>query len=617
MTQPLDDFSIEPADLDWSRGLPVSRRFGDVYFSQENGLAETDHVFLQGNQLASRLAALDDHQLFIVGETGFGTGLNLLALWQLWQTVRPTNRSRLHFISTERFPLKVSDLARALALWPTLQPMAQALLAQYPPLVPGVHRLIFAEERLSVDLWFGDAVSSLHQVQTQQAVDAWFLDGFAPSCNPELWQAQVFHAIAQLSDAGTTLASFSVAGVVKTGLRSLGATISRRPGFGRKREMLCAHWTDKPVVSMSVSATQVQRTSQRIAVIGAGIAGLSVARALSWRGQTVTLFDAAPLSGASGNPRALLSPKLTPLRHVSDHLATLGWLSTSRWWRQWRPAAIAPTGNLTLPADLRLADYPDEMVQLQTQSESEGLAGVDLNTAGHYVPLGALIEPQLLAETVLAHPQVTWINTAISDLKLNDHDVVLLGEDQTAYTFDAVVLATSLASNVLLPKEWGKFALNPVRGQLSWCPTAVGPSLPLNYGGYCAHLPSANPALLLGATFIRQSWDQTVTEADHVYNLAQLKAVATEYAATLPPVTQWQGRASLRAQTRDYLPLAGWLTPQLGVLTGLGSKGFSFAPLCAEVLISQRLGEPVPLPHRLIERLDPKRALTPRTSTPL
>ncbi|MFX8461474.1 FAD-dependent cmnm(5)s(2)U34 oxidoreductase, partial [Acinetobacter baumannii] len=148
---------IQTAELDWEFidgiEVPISKQFGDVYFSKDNGLLETRHVFLNGNDLAERLANLQDFEYFSVGETGFGTGLNILALWQLWQQVRPNNHSHLHAISVEKFPLSKADLIRALNVWDELKPLSKQLIEQYPLPLAGCHRLSFPEERFSIDLW--------------------------------------------------------------------------------------------------------------------------------------------------------------------------------------------------------------------------------------------------------------------------------------------------------------------------------------------------------------------------------------------------------------------------------------------------------------------------------
>lgn len=610
---------IQSAELDWLADplgeIPFSRQFGDVYFSRANGLAETQHVFLNGNDLPERLAQLGSHDYFVVGETGFGTGLNFLALWQLWRQVRPDNHSRLHLLTVEKHPLTLADLRRALLIWPELAELSTQLLAQYPPPLSGVHRLIFAEERISLDLWLGDAADCLPNIHSDCAVDAWFLDGFAPSCNPELWQTHILSQIVRLSAVGTTFASFSVAGVVKQGLRAHGITVTRPKGFGRKRQMLKAYW---PAHAAELTPTHTAPLrpdpQQPIAVIGAGIAGLSCAYALAQRGYQVHLIDqAAALAGASGNPRALLMPKLTPLTHVSEHLHTLGWLSTLRWWSVWQADAqvLEPTGGLTLSTQKnpiafdKVANYPSDVVQAYPAIQASEGSQTALGQPALWFPAAALLNPAELATIVLAHPRITLQIGAVAALQpsangwqLHDADGAPIGNAQQ------VMICAAIGSNQLCPQLP---ALNPIRGQVSWCTAPIGsPSVPLSYGGYCAQFSqNAQLQLLFGASFIRQDAARELRDSDHQHNAQLLADVLPELAAVLPPIDTWHGRATIRAQMRDYLPLVGAVPEQYGVwtLAGLGSKGFAFAPLCAELLAAQLLGEVWPVSAALGHKL--------------
>lgn len=610
---------LQSAELDWLADplgeIPFSRQFGDVYFSRANGLAETQHVFLNGNDLPERLAQLGSHDYFVVGETGFGTGLNFLALWQLWRQVRPDNHSRLHLLTVEKHPLTLADLRRALLIWPELAELSTQLLAQYPPPLSGVHRLIFAEERISLDLWLGDAADCLPNIHSDCAVDAWFLDGFAPSCNPELWQTHILSQIVRLSAVGTTFASFSVAGVVKQGLRAHGITVTRPQGFGRKRQMLKAYW---PAHAAELTPTHTAPSrpdpQQPIAVIGAGIAGLSCAYALAQRGYQVHVIDqAAALAGASGNPRALLMPKLTPLTHVSEHLHTLGWLSTLRWWSVWQADAqvLEPTGGLTLSTQKnpiafdKVANYPNEVVQAYPAIAASECSKATLGQPALWFPAAALLNPAELATIVLAHPRITLQIGVVAALQpsadgwqLHDADGALIGNAQQ------VIICAAIGSNQLCPQLP---ALNPIRGQVSWCTAPIGsPSVPLSYGGYCAQFSqNAQLQLLFGASFIRQDAASELRDSDHQHNAQLLADVLPELAAVLPPIDTWHGRAAIRAQMRDYLPLVGGVPEQYGMwtLTGLGSKGFAFAPLCAELLVAQLLSEVWPVSATLGHKL--------------
>lgn len=608
---------IQTAELDWHTGVygdvPISRQFGDVYFSRTDGLAETDHVFLQGNDLPQRLAALGAYKYFVVGETGFGTGLNFLALWQLWRQVRPDNHSHLHMLTVEKYPLTLADLRRALASWPQLAELSAQLLAQYPPPLSGVHRLIFAEERLSLDIWLGDAADCLPKIQSECPVQAWFLDGFAPACNPELWQAQVIDQIVRLSAVGTTFASFSVAQVVRQGLAAHGISVTRPKGFKYRREMLKAHWPPSESATPTASTNSTEQLLP-IAVIGAGIAGLSCAYALARRGYAVQIFDQSkPLAGASGNPRALLMPKLTPLSHVSEHLHTLGWLSTLRWWSVWQQErrVLEPTGGLSLNTAKhqidfnKLANYPTEIAQAYSTAESSQTSDTALTTDALWIEHAALLNPAALANIVLAHPLINLHTENVTQLQ-PQHAGWQLGSanGDLDSIFQHVIVCTALASQQLCPSLPH---LNPIRGQLSWCAAPAGsPSVPLSYGGYCAQFgQNGQPQLLFGASFIRQDDQTDLRIDDHQHNAALLADVLPDLAAALPDSVTWQGRASIRAQMRDYLPLVGAVPEQDGVwvLAGLGSKGFAFAPLCAELLAAQMFGEVWPVSAALGHKL--------------
>lgn len=227
---------LQTADLAWENtGNPTSRAYGDVYFSRENGLAETRHVFLQGNRLEERFAAADR---FVIAETGFGTGLNFLAAKDLFERIAPSSAG-LHFLSVEKYPLRREDMRRALDVFPETAAHADAMVPKLPEAAPGFHRVHFG--RVTLTLLYGDAMEVLPQLEA--TVDAWFLDGFAPAKNPGLWQTEIYAQLARLSAPRATVATFTVAGAVRRGLREAGFSVRKVRGFGRKREMLVAEKT--------------------------------------------------------------------------------------------------------------------------------------------------------------------------------------------------------------------------------------------------------------------------------------------------------------------------------------------------------------------------------------
>lgn len=224
--------------FEWRDGQPYSSQFQDVYFSTENGLAETEYVFLQGNDLAQRFSKLENDRFTII-ETGFGTGLNFLCTARLWLNDAPGN-STLHFITTEKYPLSADDIAASHKLWPKLKPMSLPLLTQYPSLLSSKTVSLY-DDRVQLTLLLGDTNQTLATLHT--TADAWFLDGFAPAKNPEMWQQSLFQKMATLSKNNTTFATFTSASDVRRGLQAAGFEVSKRPGFGKKREMLVGRYS--------------------------------------------------------------------------------------------------------------------------------------------------------------------------------------------------------------------------------------------------------------------------------------------------------------------------------------------------------------------------------------
>lgn len=210
--------------LTWAPGgVPVSQRFDDPFFSLEGGLAETGFVFHQGNDLAARL-----RHGFHIAETGFGTGLNLLATAALWQGMaRP---GTIRFTSFEAYPMAPADMARALAAFPDLAPLSALLLGHW-----AAGARVFDLSGVAVEVIEGDAGKTLPLWQGQ--ADAWFLDGFAPARNPELWSAELMDQIARHTAPGGTFATYTAAGPVRRALDDAGFAVERLPGFGRKRHM--------------------------------------------------------------------------------------------------------------------------------------------------------------------------------------------------------------------------------------------------------------------------------------------------------------------------------------------------------------------------------------------
>ena len=213
---------------------PYSLDFNDVYFNSDNGLQETEHVFIAHNQLLQRFSNPNLSNFTII-ETGFGTGLNFLAASALWLKLAPKNAT-LHYIGIERTPLSITDLTRAHALWPQFSTISAELIKSYSTLKSGANLFSMAAGRIHLTLQANDIMLALPSIS--QKADAWLLDGFAPAKNADMWSGEVLAHIARLSKPNTTFATFTSAGAVRRGLADVGFDVKKQAGFGKKREML-------------------------------------------------------------------------------------------------------------------------------------------------------------------------------------------------------------------------------------------------------------------------------------------------------------------------------------------------------------------------------------------
>ena len=642
------------AQLDWDdQGRPYSLVFDDVYFSDKSGLDETRYVFIEQNRLAERFAALPQYGRLVIGETGFGTGLNFLCAWQVFEQHAPAN-ARLHFVSVEKYPLSPPDLQRALALWPELKVFADQLLAHYVAIHQGFQRLTLANGRVTLTLMIGDALEQLPQLDAQ--IDAWFLDGFAPAKNPDMWTAELFVELARLAAPGSTISTFTSTGWVRRLLNAAGFKMKRTPGIGHKWEILRGEflgWPAEVTAPVPVKpwfARPAPLTGERRAlVIGAGLAGCASAASLAARGWQVTVLErhADLAQEASGNPQGVLYLKLSAHGTALSQMIVSGFGYTRRQLEQlqrgtdWDDCGVLQLAFNAKEAERQqqLADaFPEDLLQLLDQPHAQKLAGIGLASGGLYYPEGGWVHPPALCQWQASHPGI--------QLKIH-HDALELRKvegqwqawDSERLLASAPVVVLAGAAEIQRFPESAGLPLKRIRGQITrlmQTPQSQALSTVVCAEGYVA--PARLGEHTLGASFDFKSDDLTPTTAEHVGNLAMLEEISHDlvtrlHADTLAPESL-QGRAAFRCTSPDYLPIVGpladsqafndayavlskdarqvpdiecpWLAG-LYVNSGHGSRGLITAPLSGELLAGWLDNEPLPLPRSVAEACHPNR----------
>jgi len=640
---------LQHAELDWDEnGLPQSRRYGDVYFSRASGLAETAHVFLQPNRLAERFAALENGQRLVIGETGFGTGLNFLCAWRLFEQQAPTG-TFLHFVSVEKHPLNPEDLQRALALWPELQDLARQLLEQYVAVNPGFQQFRFG--RITLTLMVGDALECLGSLDAR--IDAWFLDGFAPAKNPDMWQPELFAQLARLSAPDATLATFTSAGVVRRGLLMAGFEVERIQGFGQKRESLKGRFDSQvsPSGKPWFARPTFNPAQRKALVIGAGLAGCASAASLAARGWQVTLLErhAEIAEEGSGNPQGVLYLKLSAHGTALSQLVLSGFGYTRRLLRNlqqgrdWDACGVLQIAfdDKEAARQAELAGvFPTTLLHTLDRTQAEQLTGVELRNGGLFYPDAGWAHPPALCRWLTDNPAIE-VRTHRHPVELQRNGVLWQALEDGTVLAEAPVVVLAGAADAARFAQSAWLPLKRIRGQITGLPmteqsTALRTVLCAK--GYVA--PARDGLHTLGASFNFADTDPAPSEAEHRANLEMLEEISSDLQQKLQadslPIEQLQGRVAMRCTSPDYLPIIGPLAdaeafaasyavlardarqvPQtpcpwldgLYVNTAHGSRGMISAPLSGELLAAWINDDPLPLPRTIAEACHPSRFL--------
>tara|TARA_R110002050_G_scaffold118721_1_gene236235 strand:+ start:950 stop:2980 length:2031 start_codon:yes stop_codon:yes gene_type:complete len=639
--------TITKADITWREATPFSSDYNDAYFNTNDGLKESLYVFLNPNNILTEGVFLEKNR--VIAETGFGSGLNFLLTLEK-RLSSPASSGWLHYISAEKHPIAPNDYNKILETLNSLLPNHPFIVNFYPSLPWGFYRIVFPQLSTSLTLLFGDAAECYSQLHAK--IDVWYLDGFAPAKNPDMWSPELFREIARLSKPGTTFSTFTSAGIVRRGLQDVGFEVRKQSGFGKKREMCLGTFikNNAPLVDTKpwFSIPKSEQPTE-VSIIGGGLAGCSTAYALAQRGIKVTIIEKEKrlATAGSGNRQGALYAKLpvTPTKqgelHLTGFLHTINLLKqtdpTQSFWSQCGVAQLATKENEKIRQQELIDNqhYPTSLVQQKSAAELSAISGTAVSSSGLFFPDAGWVSPVDFCHALANHPN---INIVQHDIKLIEHTdqqwTLTNNSSERLHCSHLVICNAELASQFEQTKH---LPLKAIRGQVSL--TADNADLPKLDTVVCGEgyiSPAQEGIFCFGATFDLKGKQRDVTQHDHDKNLTKLAGALPEFHhALLKKKAQLSGRTAFRCSTPDYMPVVGpapvfsdyidtyarlrkdknWRFegataqhyPNLYVNSGHGSKGLITCPISAELLASMICNEPLPLPKTLIDSVNPAR----------
>ena len=656
-------FTIQHAKIHFNQeNTPVSDKFDDVYFSNQDGLAETHYVFLEGNQLWERWVNYQEAH-FVIAETGFGTGLNFFAVTTLFGEFRQkypnSPLKRLYFISFEKYPLALDALQQAHLAYPQFSHLAQHLQQHWLNPIQGCYRFHFDETTL--DLWFGDVAENLPQLgdYMNDKIDAWFLDGFAPSKNPDMWNEQLYQQMFRFTKPQGTFATFTAASAVRKGLENSGFDITKRKGFGKKRECLSGQKTYEKMTALSAPWFHSQPANlneQDIAIIGGGIASLCTAISLVKRGAKITIYceDEKAALNASGNKQGAFYPQLSDdnERNIRFYIHAFAYGHQFLQWaiqqqiefeHEFCGVALCAYSNKTENKLNKIAELnlPSDLYQSLSQTELSEKVGLPLPFGGGFIPQGAWLAPRQLVQHAFAflEKQGVQIKTSqkVTALSQTENGWQITTAENKTFCHEVVVLANGHKLTEF--EQTQKLPLYPVRGQVSQIPTSeklLKLKTVLCYDGYLTPVDQAKTSHCIGASHVRDNATREFSLTEQQENQQKIQQNIPEEWTKEVDTSGNLARIGVRCSVRDLTPMMGAVPhfsaqqtqyqnlfnlrrrkqpieqaenyPNLYLIGALGSRGLTSAPFLGETLASLIYGEPLPMSEDLIHNLMPNRS---------
>ncbi|WP_315138063.1 FAD-dependent 5-carboxymethylaminomethyl-2-thiouridine(34) oxidoreductase MnmC [Achromobacter marplatensis] len=622
MSAPYVPLTPAVVDID-ADGKLYSPVYGDVYHSPSGALGQAEHVFLRGNGLPGRWRG---RKGFTVCETGFGLGLNFLALWKAWRE-DPQRSATLHVISMEAHPFTQEDLSALLARYAPepFAVLAQRLAAQWPVLLPGLHRLEFENGAVTLTLCFGRAQVLAPRLSAR--VDAFFLDGFAPDRNPDIWSEPLLRTLAGLAAPGATVATWACTGALRHALQESGFDVRREPGYGGKW-----HMTVGEVREQGRAAAAPGVDAGHAVVIGAGLAGAGIAQALAGRGWRVTVLDAGRALGApahAGHLAAALTPVVARDDNARARLSRAGsQRALARWQGLAGDAAPRVCGTVQVERDagksaalagtLETLAFPSNWVRQVDRDEASALAGLPLARGGVFFAQGMLVQPNRLIDALLATPGVTLLPGQAARVepcgqgwRVLDGQGAELVQAQTVILANAAGARGVLADSGLLDPLPRVAQMHALTGEVTLVPAEAlsgGPRCIVGGEGYL--LPDVGAGCVVGSTYVHDAAEARISTDGQRVTLAKAAGLLSGHFPGFDALVPGSlpGWAGWRAVLPGRLPAVGELphAPGLWLAVGYASRGLSWSALMGDLIAARLAGEPSPLETDLAQLISPR-----------
>jgi tRNA 5-methylaminomethyl-2-thiouridine biosynthesis bifunctional protein len=661
-----------------SDGTPYSEEFNDIYFDSQSGYQQSEDIFIHGNNISKRLQHANDN--FVIAETGFGTGLNFLLTLQAYsklQKIFPNySIEKLTFISVEKFPLSKAQLLKSLNSLPQLSHYSNLLLAQYPDFNNNAPlkeiNASFFNGNVSLKIIIDDATQGLSKIKTKHSglVDAWYLDGFSPANNPEMWSEQLFSQIGRLSKAQATMATFTVAGFVKRQLQQIGFRVEKKSHRGDRAQILTGVFQQNPNTTKGYRLRPKIVKPQHVSIIGGGIASACAAYALTKQGIKVTLYckDKALSQGASSNAIAALYPLLHQQPDdISLFYQQAFWRAKSLYNEISEKGFNFPhdwCGVLEIAYKESIAQRQKKFTELATWSKSlihnidankaSDIANIPLSYGGLFMPNGGWVDPQSLVNQMINAAKKTSRLTVKTNILVDKIEQIppIKEESQKEQAhwrlltskgdFEANVLIICGGAEIIDMEFIKQLPFSSVQGQvtsMSTNKTINALSTVICHKGYLTPSNSSyqNQGIhCIGATFKKNNTSIIATKEDDVFNMNMLSNCLPELNQKINWTEQdiSASKARLRCMTPDHIPMVGampdiqkhiedyphltkdknWKYNQVApavknlyVMMGFGARGLCSAPLAADILAADLCGTPYPVNNEMLFNLSPNR----------